>query len=216
MCTLYNYCDSLCQYSSDCQREYLRCDLSILKMPDTTFRFNKACRLKYGSLKSCTTDKDCNSNEVCRRFTSFDGMYEKNACMTPIPDGLPFGSSCNPQTLEPKCINDLCSDDAICTRFCLTDSDCGSNMKCDVTHARLSNGGELYFMGCRPDKKRGGLGDPCPSGWLDCEYNYFCYNDGEVSFCTKACDINNPQDCAPPENVCKDVNQNYICVPVSR
>lgn len=215
MCTFYNYCDSLCMYSYDCQKDYLRCDLSVLKMPDSSLRFNKACRLKYGSLKSCTTDKDCESKEVCRRFISFDGLYEKNACMTPIPEGLPFGSSCNPQTLEPKCINDLCSDDAICTKFCLSDSDCGSNMKCDVTHSRLSNGGELYFMGCRPDKKRGGLGDPCPSGWLDCEYNLFCYNDGEVSFCTKACNINNPQDCAPPDNICKEINQNYICAPKS-
>jgi len=216
LCTFYDYCDKFCSNTNDCPVEYLRCDYSPLKSSDGSMRFNLACRLKNGSLKSCTTDKDCPQNEVCRRFSSLDGMYEKNACMTPIPQGVPFGSSCNPQTIEPKCSSDLCSDDAICTRFCLSEMDCGSDMKCDVTHAKLSNGGELYFMGCRPDKKRGGLGSPCPSGWLDCEYNLFCYNDGERSFCTKSCDVNNPTDCAPPDNTCTEVNQNYICVPASK
>lgn len=216
MCTFYDYCDKFCKKSSDCNNSQFRCDYSPIKNIDSSLRFTFACRIKNGSLKSCTTDKDCDQDEVCRRFISFDGMYEKNACMTPIPDGQPFGSSCNPQILEPKCSTDLCSDDGICTKFCITDSDCGSNMKCDVTHARLSSGGDLYFMGCRPNKKRGQLGDPCPQGWLDCEYNLFCYNDGERSFCTKSCDINNPQDCAPPDNLCTEINQNYICVPAGR
>jgi len=216
MCTFFDYCDRFCQKSRDCQLGYLRCDYSPINRSDGSMRFTLSCRLRNGSLKSCTTDNDCLQGEVCRRFFSFDGMYQKNACMIPIPRGLSYRESCNPQTLEPKCYNDLCSDDGICTRFCLSDSDCGEGMKCDVTHAKLSNGGELYFMGCRPDKKRGGLGSPCPSGWLDCEYNLFCYNDGERSFCTKSCDVNNPTDCAPPDNICTEVNQNYICVPVSK
>ncbi len=215
MCTFYNYCDRFCNSKADCTKDYLRCDYSPLKMMDGSLRFTLACRINNGSLKSCTTDNDCISPEVCRRFISFDGYFEKNACMTPIPGGQPFGASCNPQTVEPKCLTDLCSDDAICTKFCLSDSDCGENMKCDVTHARMSGGKELYFMGCRPEKKRGQLGDPCPSGWLDCEYNLFCYNDGERSFCTKSCDVNNPDDCAPPGNICTEINQNYICVPIN-
>ncbi len=216
MCTYYNYCDRLCNSLSDCGSDTLRCDYSPLKLADSSLRFTLACRLRNGSLRSCTTDKDCILPEICRRFISFDGMYEKNACMLPVPGGQSFGSSCNPQTVEPKCASDLCSDDGICTRFCLSDSDCGESMKCDVSHARLSSGSELYFMGCRPDKKRGQLGDPCPSGWLDCEYNLFCYNDGEQSFCTKSCDKDNPLDCAPPGNICTEINQNYICVPVSK
>lgn len=216
MCTYYNYCDQFCNSTTDCHSPLFRCDYSPIKQPDSSLRFTLACRIKNGSLKSCTTDKDCTPPEVCRRFISFDGMFEKNVCMMPIPNGQPFGSSCNPQILEPKCANDLCSDDAICTKFCLSDNECGDNMKCDITHAKLSNGNELYFMGCRPNNKRGQLGDPCPSGWLDCEYNLFCYNDGERSFCTKPCDINNPNDCSPPENICSEINQNYICVPIGK
>ncbi|MCX7943301.1 MAG: hypothetical protein N2746_02175 [Deltaproteobacteria bacterium] len=216
MCTYYNYCDKFCKSTSDCGSNVYRCDYSPLKMPDSSLRFTLTCRLRYGSLKSCVTDKDCTAPEICRRFISFDGIYEKNACMLPLPNGQPFGSTCNPQTLEPKCASDLCSDDAICTKYCLSDLDCDHNMKCDVAHSRLSNGSEIYFMGCRPDKKRGGLGDPCPSGWLDCAYNLFCYNDGERSFCTKPCDINNPLDCSPPTNICSEINQNYICVPVGK
>lgn len=213
MCTNYNYCNKFCHNTADCLADYLRCDYLPLKHRDGTFKFTTSCRLRNGSLRPCTTDDDCSDGEVCRRFVSLDGTFEKNACMMPIPAGLPYNSSCNPQILEPKCATDLCSDDAICTRFCTTDAQCGSDMKCDVTHSRLSTGEDLYFMGCRPNKKRGQLGDPCPSGWLDCDYSLFCYNDGERSFCTKSCDIHNPVDCAPPDNICSEVNQNNICVP---
>ncbi len=172
---------------------------------------SNSCVNLIGNDKYCTQickdDTDCSEGNICKEFKS--GNY----CIK--PSSSTFGERCD-QSSSLQCIEGLICDwqyyQALCTKECSIDQDCGNYYSCSVTYS-----GEKY---CRPapnnlGDRSGELGESCfEHGDSDCKANMLCLagsTNNKNAYCTYHCEQDS--DCSG-DFYCSDPTRtgNKLCV----
>ncbi len=207
ICSRFGFCTTPCKTHQECVSKMGEGYICTYQRSDEG-RYIKVCERDIGSLTPCISPNDCPSGETCSLLIDESGYLYDTLCMKPIGD-KGFNQPCQKNE---DCATNICNQETLsCTSLCRTDDECPQGSICNPSMVSIK-GRNFNIYVCTSENQKGGLGDPCPRGIIDCN-GLSCYTDvNGNSFCTRFCDTD--QDCDQNTKcyTVTDLNRS-ICVP---